>query len=272
MSETNSTSWPSLYYAEWRDTRDTLHRWTQIVGKLRLGGMPWINHSWHVTLYVTSRGLTTGAIPRAGGSFQVDFDFIDHRLLIGTSDGNVRTVALRPRSVADFYRELMGALRDLGIEVVMYPCPCELADATPFAQDEMHASYDPDAANRFWRVLIGADRVLTDFRSRFVGKCSPVHFFWGSFDMAVTRFSGRSAPQHPGGVPHLPDRVVREAYSHELSSAGFWPGDDRYPHAAFYCYAYPEPEGFSKAGVRPEGRFTVLSCASFCCRTSRCDC
>jgi hypothetical protein len=247
--------WPELPFDQWQATYATLHRWTQIVGKIRLGTMPWINHSWHVTLYVTARGLTTSAMSWGGSSFQIDFDFIDHRLLIGASDGNVRALALRPRSVADFYRELMATLGELGIDVVIYPRPCELEDATPFADDEKHASYDPEGANRLWRVLVQAGRVFTDFRSRFLGKCSPVHFFWGSFDMAVTRFSGRPAPPHPGGVPHLADRVVREAYSHELSSAGFWPGDHRFPHPAFYSYAYPEPDRFPKAAVRPTGAF-----------------
>jgi hypothetical protein len=215
--------------------------------------MPWINHSWHVTLYVTARGLTTSPVPCGAKSFQIDFDFIDHQLPVRTSDGEVRSLALRPRSVADFHRELMATLRELGVEVAIDPRPNELEDATPFAADEGHASYDRDAANRFWRVLVQADRVLTAFRARFLGKCSPVHFFWGAFDLAVTRFSGRPAPRHPGGVPHLPDWVVREAYSHEVCSAGFWPGDRRFPAPAFYSYAYPEPDGFREAAVRPSG-------------------
>lgn len=247
--------WPALPFEQWKATCETLHRWTQIVGKVRLTLMPWINQSWHVTLYVTARGLTTSAIPWANGSFQIDFDFIAHELLIRTSKGAERKLALRPRSVADFYRELMAKLRELGIEAAIYPRPSELPDATPFDQDEAHASYDPDAANRFWRALVQAERVFTDFRSRFVGKCSPVHFFWGSFDLAVTRFSGRAAPPHPGGVPNLPDRVVREAYSQEVCSAGFWPGDSRFPSPAFYCYAYPEPAGFANAKARPAAAF-----------------
>jgi hypothetical protein len=250
-----SELWPPLPYDQWLATHETLHRWTQIVGKIRLTCMPWINHSWHVTLYVTARGLTTGAIPWEGNSFQIDFDFIDHQLLIRSSDGSVRTLALRPRSVANFYRELMATLRALGIGVAVHPVPSELVDATRFDHDEAHASYDPEAANRFWRVLVQADRVFTDFRSRFLGKCSPIHFFWGSFDLAVTRFSGRPAPPHPGGVPHLADQVVREAYSHELSSAGFWPGDQKFPRPAFYSYAYPEPDGFPKADIRPASAF-----------------
>lgn len=243
--------WPALPLDGWRDTYATLHRWTQIVGKVRLARMPWINHSWHVTLYVTARGLTTGPVPCGGKSFQIDFDFIDHQLLVRTSDGGVRSLALRPRSVADFYGELMATLRTLGVETAIYARPNELADATPFAEDAGHASYDPDAANRCWRGLAQADRVFTAFRARFLGKCSPVHFFWGAFDLAVTRFSGRPAPPHPGGVPHLPDWVAREAYSHEVCSAGFWPGDDRFPAPAFYSYAYPEPKGYKDAAVRP---------------------
>jgi hypothetical protein len=226
-----------------------------VVGKVRLARMPWVNHSWHVPLYVTARGLTTSLIPHPTRSFQIDFDFLDHRLVVSTADGGIGTLDLRPRTVADFYRQLMGTLRDLGVETVIQARPNELADATPFLEDEVHASYDPDAATRCWRILVQADRVLTAFRARFVGKCSPVHFFWGSFDLAVTRFSGRAAPVHPGGVPHLPDRVVREAYSQEVSSAGFWPGGGAIPYPAFYSYAYPEPVGFKDAVVRPEVAF-----------------
>jgi hypothetical protein len=248
-----SELWPALPLNGWQDTYATLHRWTQIVGKVRLARLPWINHSWHVTLYVTARGLTTATIPCGARSFQIDFDFIDHQLAVRTCDGEVRSLALRPRSVADFYRALMATLRELGAETTIYPRPNELEDATPFAEDEGHASYDPDAAGRCWRVLVQAERVFTAFRARFLGKCSPVHFFWGAFDLAVTRFSGRPARRHPGGVPHLPDWVVREAYSHEVCSAGFWPGDRRFPAAAFYSYAYPEPDGYRGAAVRPSG-------------------
>lgn len=250
-----SAAWPALPLDEWQETYATLHRWTQIVGKVRLARMPWINHSWHATLYVTSRGLTTSPIPCGTRSFQIDFDFIEHQLLIRTSDGEVRSLALRPRSVADFYRELMAQLRALGIETAIHPRPNEVEDPIPFAEDEQHASYDAEAANRFWRVLVQTDRVLTEFRAGFIGKCSPVHFFWGSFDLAVTRFSGRPAPRHPGGVPNLPDWVAREAYSHEVSSAGFWPGGGGISYPAFYSYAYPEPEGFREAPVRPAGAF-----------------
>ena len=246
-------AWPSLPLDAWQDTYATLHRWAQIVGKVRLARLPWINHSWHVTLYVTARGLTTGPMPDGTRSFQIDFDFVDHQLPVRTSDGKVRSLELRPRSVADFYGELMATLRDLGVETAIYPRPNELEDATPFAEDEAHAAYDPDAAHRCWRVLAQTERVFTEFRARFLGKCSPVHFFWGAFDLAVTRFSGRPAPPHPGGVPHLPDWVAREAYSHEVCSAGFWPGDERFPAPAFYSYAYPEPAGYKDAAVRPAG-------------------
>ena len=248
-----SADWPALPLEEWKETYATLHRWSQIVGKVRLARTPWINHSWHVTLYVTARGLTTSPIPWGTKSFQIEFDFIDHQLPIRTSDGDVRSVTLRPRSVADFYRDLMAQLRALDIEVAIYPRPNELEDAIPFAEDEAHSAYDPNAARRYWRVLVQAERVFTLFRARFLGKCSPVHLFWGSFDLAVTRFSGRPAPLHPGGVPHLPDWVAREAYSHEVSSAGFWPGGGAIPYPAFYSYAYPEPEGFPEAIVRPSG-------------------
>jgi Family of unknown function (DUF5996) len=245
--------WPSLPLESWPDTYATLHMWTQIVGKIRLARTPWMNHSWHVTLYVTARGLTTSPIPDGNRTFQIDFDFVEHRLVVLTSDGGTRTLALRPRSVADLYRELFAALGALGIDVHIHTTPNEVADAIPFDQDETHAAYDAEYANRFWRILVQADRVLKAFRARFIGKASPVHFFWGSFDLAVTRFSGRTAPPHPGGVPHFPDWVAREAYSHEVASAGFWPGGGPMPRPVFYAYAYPEPEGFSRAAVRPAG-------------------
>ncbi|HXE51780.1 MAG TPA: DUF5996 family protein [Tepidisphaeraceae bacterium] len=255
MAGARTSDWPALSLDQRRSTYETLHRWTQIVGKVRLARTPWINHSWHVTLYVTARGLTTWLIPCGPRSLQIDFDFLEHQLALRCDDGGTRSMALRPRSVADFYRELMANLHELGVETAIYPRPNELDDATPFDQDEAHCSYDPEAANRFWRVLVQAERVLMIFRARFQGKCSPVHFFWGSFDLAVTRFSGRPAPPHPGGVPHLPDWVVRDAYSHEVSSAGFWPGDARFTAPAFYSYAYPEPAGFPQASVRAAGAF-----------------
>jgi hypothetical protein len=244
-------TWPSLPLDAWKETYATLHMWSQVVGKIRMTQMPWINHSWHVTLYVTARGLTTSPIPYGTKLFQIDFDFIDHRLVIQTHEGPRRTVELRPRSVADFYLEVMGTLKQLGLEVHIHTLPNEVPDPIPFDRDGRHASYDAEYANRFWRILLQTDRVFKAFRARFIGKCSPVHFFWGSFDLAVTRFSGRPAPPHPGGVPHLPDTVAREAYSHEVSSCGFWPGSGAVTYPAFYSYAYPAPPGFAEAPVRP---------------------
>jgi Family of unknown function (DUF5996) len=245
--------WPSLPFQQWQETYATLHMWTQIVGKIRLVQTPWINHSWHTTLYVTARGLTTSPVPYETRTFQIDFDFIDHKLLIQTSDGGVQAMSLRPRSVADFYQELFAKLAELNINVRINTTPNEVVDAIPFEQDQEHAAYESEYAHRFWRALVQVQRVFNQFRARFIGKCSPVHFFWGSFDLAVTRFSGRRAPQHPGGVPHLPDWVAREAYSHEVSSCGFWPGSEQMPQPVFYAYAYPEPEGFRAAAVRPHG-------------------
>jgi len=248
----SSEIWPELNYADWKDTCATLHMWTQIVGKVRLTLTPWTNHSWHVTLYLTSRGLTTSPIPYGSDLFEIYFDFIDHNLRILKSNGSRRTVEQKARSVADFYKAVMTALDELKLPVKIDLLPNEIADPIPFDRDEQHRWYDPEFANRFWRVLVQADRVLKDFRSRFCGKCSPVHFFWGSFDLAVTRFSGRTAPPHPGGVPHLPDAITREAYSQEVSSLGFWSGNDAMPQAIFYSYAYPEPKGFSEAKVKPD--------------------
>ena len=238
--------WPSLPFDEWRETRATLHMWTQVVGKVRLAQAHW----WQVPLYVTTRGLTTSPIPYGERTFQVDFDFQGHRLLIETTGGDSREMELAPRTVADFYREFMSALRSLGLEVKIWTTPVEVADPVPFEEDETHAAYDAEYAGRFWRVLVQADRVLHKFRSRFVGKCSPVHFFWGSFDLALTRFSGRPAPPHPG-APGVADSITREAYSHEVSSAGFWPGGEALPEPIFYAYAYPEPEGFKDYSARP---------------------
>jgi Family of unknown function (DUF5996) len=247
--------WPDLPFDAWKDTRATLHMWTQIVGKIRLVQTPWVNHSWHVPLYLTTSGLTTSPIPFGERLFEIDFDFIGHRLLIRTDDGATRAMALRPLAVADFYQEIFALLAGLGITISINTTPNELADGIPFENDREHHSYDAEYANRFWRALLQVDRVMKQFRARFKGKCSPVHFFWGSFDLAVTRFSGRPAPRHPGGVPHLPDWVAREAYSHEVSSCGFWPGNDAVPRAAFYAYAYPEPTGFDKAPVIPGAAF-----------------
>jgi hypothetical protein len=247
--------WPSLPLEAWEDTYATLHRWTQIVGKIRLAQTPWINHSWHVPLYVTSRGLTTSPIPHGARTFEITFDFVEHTLLIEASDGSGKTLALRPQSVAGFHSELLGTLEGLGFGVTIHGRPNELEDATPFAKDRLHASYDAEYAARFWRVLVQSSRVFQAFRAPFLGKCSPVHFFWGSFDLAVTRFSGKSAPPHPGGIPNMPDWIAREAYSHEVSSCGFWPGGGPHPFPLFYSYAYPEPEGFATATVEPEGAF-----------------
>jgi hypothetical protein len=245
-------AWPALPFAEWSDTCATLHMWTQIIGKIRLVQTPWTNHSWHVTLYLTARGLTTSPIPHGRDTFEISFDFIDHELSIAKSDGACRVLKLQPQSVAAFYHAVMSELNDLALGVKIDPLPNEIDNPIRFDQDQQHRSYDPEYANRFWRVLVQADRVFKDFRSRFCGKCSPVHFFWGSFDLAVTRFSGRRAPKHPGGVPHLPDQVTREAYSQEVSSLGFWPGNAVAPAPVFYSYAYPEPPGFSQANVRPD--------------------
>jgi hypothetical protein len=245
-------AWPELPYAAWRDSCETLQLWTQIVGKIRLVRTPWLNHSWHVALYVTPRGLTTSPIPDGARTFQIDFDFIDHALRIETSDGAVKQIALRPLSVARFYEAVMADLAELGIAITIDEMPNELPQPIRFSLDEQHASYDPDAVRRFHQVLVSADRVFKQFRTAFLGKASPVHFFWGSFDLAVTRFSGRRAPLHPGGVPHLLDAVAAEAYSHEVSSAGFWPGGGAIDYPAFYSYAYPEPQGFRASQVRPD--------------------
>ncbi len=243
--------WPTLPYAEWADTCHTLHLWTQIVGKVRLARTPWLNHSWQVPLYLSARGLTTGLIAFGARALELEFDFVGRRLCLRT-DGPAAELALRPMSVAQFYADVMAALDGLGLPVVIHPAPNEVPDAIPFAEDLAPRAYDGAWAERFWRVLLQADRVLRLFRTGFLGKASPVHFFWGSFDLAVTRFSGRRAPPHPGGVPNLPDAVVREAYSHEVSSAGFWPGGPGTQDAAFYSYAWPEPPGFRGRAVAPD--------------------
>jgi hypothetical protein len=247
--------WPELSYPAWRDTAATLHLWTQIVGKVRLALTPWLNHSWQVPLYVTARGLGTSPIPLGSEVFEMELDFVAHRLSVRTSSGVERMIALEPQAVADFHHRVIDLLAGMGIAVRIVEMPNEIANAIPFSQDRSHTSYDASAAHTFWRVLIQADRIFKLFRSSFLGKASPVHFFWGSFDLAVTRFSGRRAPLHPGGVPSLPDAVAREAYSHEVSSAGFWPGHDAFPEAAFYSYAYPEPSGFRDAKLPPGAYF-----------------
>lgn len=247
--------WPDLPNTAWKPTCETLHLWTQIVGKIRLMREPWLNHSWHVPLYVTARGLTTSPMPAGARAFQIDFDFIDHLLWVRTSDDHVRQIMLAPKPVAEFYEEVMGALAELGLDTPIITLPCEIADGIPFDQDNLHGAYDHLYANRFWRVLLSSHEVLSKFRTGFLGKVSPVHFFWGSFDLAVSRFSGRRAPLHPGGVPRLSDAVTREAYSHEVSSAGFWPGGGPIDYAAFYSYAYPAPDGFASAPVQPPQAF-----------------
>ena len=259
----SANSWPELPTAAWRETYDTLHLWTQIVGKIRLARTPWLNHSWHVTLYVTARGLATSPIPDATRTFQIDFDLIDHHLRISASDGARRQFALAGLSVASFHAAVMAALAELGIDVEIDEMPSELPDPIRFSQDTRHASYDPAAVRRFFQILVNVDRVFKQFRTGFLGKASPVHFFWGSFDLAVTRFSGRRAPRHPGGVPNLPDAVACEAYSHEESSAGFWPGSGAIDYPAFYSYAYPEPAGYRAARVRPEAAFFSQALGEF---------
>jgi hypothetical protein len=244
-------SWPSLRVDDWTPTRDTLHMWMQIVGKVRMALSPLVNHWWQVTLYVSARGLATGAIPVGTRVLDMEFDFVDHALVLRTSDGGVATVALEPKTVARFHGEVLEALIGLGVTVTISGTPNEVDPAVPFADDLVHASYDSDAAALFWRQLVQADRVMRDFRSHFIGKVSPVHFFWGSFDLACTRFSGRNAPPHPGGAPNCGDWVMVEGYSRELSSCGFWPGGGE--EGAFYAYAYPEPEGFADAAVGPDG-------------------
>jgi hypothetical protein len=249
MGVTKEDEWPLLRLSEWNDTRETLHMWTQIVGKVRLALSPMVNHWWEVPFYVSARGLNTSAIPCDGGIFEVEFDFVGHKLRIQKSDGNTRTIALEPRSVANFYAEVMSVLKSMDIAVKIWPMPVEIPNPVRFDQDNLHSSYDPEYTHRFWRVLISSAKIFQEFRGRFMGKSSPVHFFWGSFDLAVTRFSGRRAPERPNA-----DRVTREAYSHEVISAGFWPGSGDMD-AAFYSYAAPEPGGFKEGPVRPHVAF-----------------
>jgi hypothetical protein len=239
--------WPALPLDSWKDTCATLHMWTQVVGKVRLRLTPLVNHWWNVPFYVTARGLTTSRIPYGQRAFELGFDFIGHHLVLETSDGIVKTIPLRPRSVADFYQEFLEMLHSAGINVKIWRMPVEIPNPIPFDQDRLHASYDPAAVEKFWRILLSVAAVFSQFRSGFIGKCSPVHFFWGSFDLAVTRFSGRRAPERPGA-----DAVTREAYSHEVSSVGFWPGTVGVKDAAFYSYAAPVPKGLEEARVRPD--------------------
>ena len=250
-----SADWPALPLDGWQATYDTLHLWTQMVGKTRLALSPMENHWWQVALYVTPRGLTTSPIPHGQRTFEVSFDFVDHLLVARTSDGDTRTLPLEARPVADFYRDYRAMLGSLGLDVHIWPHPSEIDGAIPFPDDRVHAAYDPEAAQRCWRVMVQADRVMKRFRGRFLGKCSPVHFWWGAFDLACTRFSGRPAPRHPGGVPNLPDYVAVEGYSHECISAGWWPGGGALAEPAFYAYAYPEPPGCPQAAVRPAAAY-----------------
>lgn len=248
--------WPELRYEDWKDCCQTVHRWLQIIGKIRLSKSPWINHGWQSPLYLTTRGLTTSLIHDGSRAFSIDFDFVDHFFRIAVSDGRTAQFALRAESVASFHRRCFDALSAVGIEAAIHEKPNELPDETPFLIDQAHHYYDPEFMWRFWQAMLQVEKVMQVFRSKFIGKVSPIHFFWGSMDLAMTRFSGRRAPEHPGGVPHLPDLVTRDAYSHEVSSCGFWPGNDyQYPHAAFYSYAYPMPPGYAAAKILPRGAF-----------------
>lgn len=263
IARVTSRDWPALCYRDWEPTCTALHLWSQIVGKARLAQTPWINHSWHATFYLTARGITTSTIPYGARAFQVDFDFIAERLCVTSSDGGSATFALKAASVAEFYAQFRAALAELGLGVPLHDRPNELPTSIPFAEDNAVRPYDAEAVRRFWRAMLCAERVFMRFRSGFLGKVSPVHLFWGGLDLAVTRFSGRRAPRHPGGAPHMPKAVNAEAYSHEVSSAGFWPGGGGADDAAFYSYAYPEPEGFRLAKVRPSGAKFDANIGSF---------
>jgi hypothetical protein len=246
--------WPNLPFLEWQDTCATVHLWTQVIGKIRLAQAPAVNHWWQTPLYLTSRGLTTSPIPYGTRTFQIDLDFVDHALQINASNGGRESFPLTPCAVAEFYQQIMGKLESLGILVQIWTVPVEIPDPIRFEEDFVHASYQPEYVQRFWRILARVEQILMKFRSRFVGKVSPVHFFWGSFDLAVTRFSGRAAPRHPG-APHVADFVTHEAYSHEVSSCGFWPGNGGFGKPAFYSYAYPPPASFQDAAVSPDSAY-----------------
>ena len=251
----NANLWPDIEFNNWKYTLATLHIWAQIVGKIRLRSMPWLNHSWHVTLYVTSKGLSTGSMPYASGIFEIEFNFHHHILTITTSKGADQKVKLFPRTVTDFYTELFDKLKQAGVDITIHGAPNEIETAIPFEKDVVHKTYNSEQAQHFWQALVQVHKVFTKFRAGFRGKCSPVHFFWGAFDLAVTRFSGDTAPLHSGGAPNMPLHVMQEAYSHEVSSCGFWPGNDAFPHAAFYAYCYPTPAGFSEQPVKPAEAF-----------------
>ena len=248
-------TWPVLNYGELKDTLAAVHLWTQIVGKIRLRKMPWLNHSWHVTLYVTPYGLSTDSMPYEHGVFQIDFDFQRHQLVIVTSTGKRETVELKPRTIADFYGEVFKKLDASGVDVTIYTTPSEMENAVPFEEDHAPRAYDRQKMEDYWQALVRVHNVFTRFRARFTGKCSPVHLFWGALDLVVTRFSGRDAPPHTGQAPNMPADVMKEAYSKEVSSCGFWPGSEQYPHIVFYSYCYPVNEAFGEQPVRPEGAF-----------------
>lgn len=248
---TTSTLWPTLNYPDSQDTLATVHLWTQIVGKIRLRKMPWINHSWHVTLYVSPRGLTTGSIPYEQGVFQLEFDFIQHQLTLTTSTEHRAALPLADDTIADFYQQVQSMLQQANITVNIYAHPNEVDPAIPFEEDHEPRTYNPKQAQQMWQALVRIYSMFTQFRAGFAGKVSPVHLFWGAFDLAVTRFSGREAPAHPGGMPNIPLEVMQEAYSHEVSSAGFWLGNPSFPEAAFYSYCYPTPDAFKKQTVEP---------------------
>lgn len=245
-------NWPELHYNEAKQTYETIHRWTQVAGKVKLARLPWINHSWHVTLFVTPSGLTTGDIPGDDKHFQINFDFLQHRLQMITNKMEEKVFDLRTLSVASCYHHILTTLKNFGIDCTINPVPCEIENPIPFYLDDVHPAYNPQHATDWHRALLNANEVLTQFRAEFIGKCSPVHFFWGSFDLAVSRFSGKKAPLHPGGIPNLPDWVAQEAYSHEVCSCGFWPGSDGIPFAAFYSYIYPEPENYKTYPITPD--------------------
>ena len=263
LKQANAADWPRLPSGQWGDTVETLHMWTQIVGKVRMDLSPWVNHSWSVPLYLNACGFTTSTIPYGARTFEIDFDFVDHVLPIRASDGQTNVLALQPKSVAQFYHELLETLSEMGLDISIHTVPNEIPDPIAFPEDEVHRTYDSEHAHSLWSALVQADRVMKAFRARFTGKVSPVHFFWGSFDLAVTRFSGREAPTHPGGVPGLPDEITREAYSHEVTSCGFWPGNREAPDPIFYAYAYPTPEGFSESSVKPAAAFWLEDLGEF---------
>ena len=268
MSDSASV-WPELPVAQWVDTRDTLHLMTQVVGKVRLANTPLMSHWWNVVLYVSARGLTTGLIPHGDTGFSIDFDFIDHQLIVTSTGGDRRALPLRPRPIADFYSDVTSMLDELGLSTEIWTMPVEIPESIPFDTDREHIAYDGDQAHRFWLALVQMNRVFEMFRSRFIGKVSPVHFFWGAIDLAVTRFSGRTAPKHPGGAPHCGPHVMWEAYSHEVSSAGYWPGPDG--EGVFYSYAYPEPPGIGMRPCRRRRHRSTKDSANSRCRTPRCE-